>query len=176
MIWSLLPLVVICLLFAGLAGQCSFNPGEPEMGPVRAIDVEEVLTRDAQALPFDVRVPRPLEGWTSNSHRRQDISTYRAIRTGFVTPGFSYAEVIQTPAPMEELQSLNGQSRVELDRFTESGTTWVTYGSTYDDAVKVVFAADEGTVRIAVTGKAAAEQMRELAVALSGLTPVVERN
>ncbi|WP_157226052.1 DUF4245 family protein, partial [Rhodococcus sp. AW25M09] len=50
MVWSLIPLVIACLLIAGVASQCSLSPGGPKQGPIPNFDVNTALQYDASEI------------------------------------------------------------------------------------------------------------------------------
>src|SRR6201993_3056191 len=50
MFWSLGPLVVGCIVLAGLVGMCSFQPGGPKTGPPPSYDAPAALRADAVPL------------------------------------------------------------------------------------------------------------------------------
>jgi hypothetical protein len=55
MFWSIAPLVVACIVLAGVVGMCSFSPGGINRGPVPAYDAASALKADALTLGFPVR-------------------------------------------------------------------------------------------------------------------------
>ena len=73
MFWSLAPLVVVCIVLAGLVGMCSFSPSGPVDGTAPTYDAATALQADAGAVPFGVRLPRLPEGWQANSGTRTVI-------------------------------------------------------------------------------------------------------
>src|SRR5581483_11920031 len=50
MFWSLAPLVLACVVLAGLVGMCSFQLSGPKTGPVPSYDVAAALHADATQL------------------------------------------------------------------------------------------------------------------------------
>ena len=58
MFWSMAPLVLACVVFAGLLGMCSFAPTGPGPGPAPDYDAPASLQADADALKIPIRVPR----------------------------------------------------------------------------------------------------------------------
>ena len=47
MFWSLMPLVIGCIVLAGLVGMCSFQPGGTNRGTIPSYDVAKALRADA---------------------------------------------------------------------------------------------------------------------------------
>ena len=58
MFWSMAPLVLACVVLAGLLGMCSFAPTGPGPGPPPDYDAPAALQADADALRIPIRVPR----------------------------------------------------------------------------------------------------------------------
>ena len=95
---SLIPLVIICLIVAGLAGQCSFSPGGPTQGEIPHYEASAVLQRDARHYTFPIRLPETPGGWSTNSgstdpNDGNDGGT--AIRVGYITNLPKFEEHIQ---------------------------------------------------------------------------------
>lgn len=78
MFWSLAPLVVGCILLAGLVGMCSFQLGGTKRGPIPSYDAAQALRADAKTLGFPIRLPQLPGGWTPNSGGRGGIENGRA--------------------------------------------------------------------------------------------------
>ena len=55
MFWSMAPLVLACVVLAGLLGMCSFAPTGPGPGPAPDYDAPAALQADADAL----KIPDP---------------------------------------------------------------------------------------------------------------------
>ena len=52
MFWSMAPLVLACIVLAGVLGMCSFAPNGPGPGPAPHYDAPAALQADADALKF----------------------------------------------------------------------------------------------------------------------------
>src|SRR5690625_3527683 len=92
---SLIPLVIICLVVAGLAGQCSFSPGGRSRGESPHYDARPVLETDAQTYQFPIRMPQTPDGWQTNSGGNDPIDGADggiAIRVGYITDNGDYLE------------------------------------------------------------------------------------
>ncbi|MGA8546536.1 MAG: DUF4245 family protein, partial [Mycobacterium sp.] len=48
MFWSIAPLVVACIILAGMVGMCTFAPRGANRGPVPSYDAAGALRADAQ--------------------------------------------------------------------------------------------------------------------------------
>ena len=77
MFWSIAPLVLACIVLAGLLGMCSFQASGPGKGPAPSYDAPAALQADADALKIPIRLPLLPEGWQSNSGSRQGIEKGR---------------------------------------------------------------------------------------------------
>ncbi|PRC46717.1 DUF4245 domain-containing protein, partial [Mycobacterium sp. ITM-2017-0098] len=73
MFWSMAPLVVVCVVLAGVLGMCSFAPTGPGPGPAPDYDAPAALQADADALKIPIRVPQLPDGWRSNSGSRKGV-------------------------------------------------------------------------------------------------------
>src|SRR3982074_1910446 len=74
MFWSIAPLVLACIVLAGILGMCTFAPSGPGTGPAPSYDAPAALAADADALKIPIRLPRLPQGWQANSRRRQGIA------------------------------------------------------------------------------------------------------
>src|ERR1700761_2232609 len=102
MFWSIAPLVVACIVLAGLVGMCSFSPGGINRGPVPSYDASSALRADALTLGLPVRLPRLPQGWQANSggrggipDGRTDPSTHQRLHAvtsivGYISPAGEY--------------------------------------------------------------------------------------
>lgn len=57
MFWSMMPLIVGCIVLAGLLGMCSFAPNGPGEGAPPPYDAPAALQADADALRIPIRLP-----------------------------------------------------------------------------------------------------------------------
>ena len=83
MFWSMGPLIVACIVLAGVLGMCSFQARGPAEGPAPTYDVPRALQADADALKIPIRLPKLPDGWQSNSGSRNGIDG-RAVAALFV--------------------------------------------------------------------------------------------
>lgn len=169
MFWSVVVLMVICAVFAGVAGQCTFSPSGPQQGAIPQFDAEASLAQDARSLDFPVRSPAVPEGWTANSGRVQQFAGTTSSHVGWVTGERSFVELVQSDAPEDAFRSLNGGPRPERTIVPISGREWTVL--TGDD-VRPVWVADLGDVRVAVTGSAASSEFETLASAVQRAEPL----
>ncbi len=82
MFWSMAPLVLACIVLAGVLGMCSFAPNGPGEGPAPPYDAPAALKADADALKIPIRLPKLPDGWHANSGRRGSIDGGRTDAVG----------------------------------------------------------------------------------------------
>src|SRR3979411_558753 len=73
MFWSIAPLVLACIVLAGVLGMCLLAPEGPGKGPTPTYDAPAALQADANDLKIPIRVPRLPDGWQSNSGGRKGV-------------------------------------------------------------------------------------------------------
>ncbi|ABG97643.1 conserved hypothetical protein [Rhodococcus jostii RHA1] len=166
MVWSLVPLVLFCVLIAGIASQCTFSPGGPTSGPIPSFDVDAALKYDAQDLPFPVRKPETPEGWTPNSGSRSIVSGDGggdSSTVGFITEAGRYIQLTQSNAVETVLVPfVAGGPRTATGTEDVAGHSWIVYGG---EGVEPIWVSDFGDVRLLVTGSASPEAFEQLATA-----------
>ena len=175
MVWSLIPLVIACLLIAGVASQCSLSPGGPQQGPIPNFDVNTALQYDASEIGFPVRNPAVPEGWTPNSGSGATISGDNggAVSTvGYITGTGAYMQLTQTSASEEQLVPFVSGSDTVYASGTQnvSGRDWVVYG---EGGSRTYWVSDFGDVRILLGGTATTEDFTTLAAILEVTEPLV---
>lgn len=162
---SLLVLGVIVLAFAGLAGLCSFNPGDPEQGPVPEFDATASLESDARNLDFEVRDPDVPDGWMPNSGRVQQFGEFVSSHVGYVTDGETYVELVQSDAPVEDFRGVNNDGpRPDMATVPVGGREWTTF--TGEDEVRPVWVSDFEGARVAITGSGTQDEFEQMALAV----------
>lgn len=172
MFWSVVVLMVICGLFAGVAGLCTFSPSGPEQGQIPQFDADASLHQDARSLQYPIRSPEVPADWTANSGRVQGFAGTTSSHVGWVTGERSYVELVQSDAPEDAFRSLNGGPRPERTMVPIAGREWTVL--TGDD-VRPVWVLDLDDVRVAVTGSAPTDQFETLAVAVQDAQPLPTR-
>jgi Protein of unknown function (DUF4245) len=174
---SMLPLAILVLVFAGVAGMCSFSPGRPltDRGSAPAVDAGAELARVAREVDFAVRQPRVPDDWRANSFGvrpvGRDAGAPRAVRVGWLLPGGGYLRLSQSDAPEVELVRLETeQPRPIAGGAVEvGGVTWVRYPSVHEE---IALVADLSGVRLLITGSASEQDMRALAAAVLAAQPL----
>ncbi|SEE40229.1 Protein of unknown function [Rhodococcus jostii] len=166
MVWSLVPLVLFCVLIAGIASQCTFSPGGPTSGPIPSFDIDAALKYDAKDLPFPVRQPATPEGWTPNSGSRSIVSGDGggdSSTVGFITDAGRYIQLTQSNAGETVLVPfVAGGPRTATGTEDVAGHSWIVYGG---EGVEPIWVSDFGDVRLLVTGSASPEAFEQLTTA-----------
>ncbi|MDV8002603.1 DUF4245 domain-containing protein [Rhodococcus sp. IEGM 1408] len=169
MFWSVVVLMVMVGIFAGVAGQCTFSPSGPQQGAIPEFDADASLRQDARSLPFPIRSPEVPEGWTSNSGRVESFAGTSSSHVGWVTGERSFVELVQSDAPEDAFRSLGGGPRPDRTIIPVTGQEWTVF--TGDD-VRPVWVLDLDDVRVAVTGSAATSDFEALAASAQRAEPL----
>ena len=185
MFWSLVPLLIACVVLAALVGQCSFQPKGPAEGPLPSYDVPLALRADAAALPFPIRMPALPEGWHANSGGRGSIEQGRAdatgkrvsaltSRVGYLAPSKMYLSLTQSDA--DETALVRSLQADVYPSGTEDvgGVKWIVYRG--GDGVEPVWTTrltgPAGPAQLAITGAAGGEDFRTLASSTQTQAPL----
>ena len=190
MFWSMAPLVVVCILLAGVLGMCSFAPTGPGRGPVPDYDAPAALQADADALGIPIRVPALPEGWQANSGSRRGIdggrtdpATGQAVRAvsstvGYLAPSGLYLSLTQSNADEDKLVASLGPDLVPTGTEDVDGRTWIVYQGGERDGrpAEPVWTAQvrgpTGPAQLALTGAAGTDEYRTLAAAAQSQSPL----
>ncbi|MCV7282329.1 DUF4245 domain-containing protein [Mycolicibacterium flavescens] len=190
MFWSIAPLVVACVVLAGLLGMCSFQAGGPGPGPVPSHDAAAALRADADALDVPIRLPALPEGWQSNSGSRKGIEGGRvdpatgqpgravSSTVGYLAPSGMYVSLTQSNADEDKLVGSLNPDVLPTGVVDVDGVRWVVYEGSDDDGdpAEPVWTtrldAAGGPAQIALTGAATTEEFRTLASATQTASPL----
>jgi hypothetical protein len=189
MFWSLAPLVIGCILLAGMVGMCSFRPGGTNRGTVPSYDAATALRADAQTLGFPIRLPQLPSGWQSNSgsrggieNGRTDLSDGQRLNAatstvGYISPTGMYLSLTQSNADEDKLVGSLHTSMYPTGTVDIVGTSWVVYqGSDQTGAAEPVWTtrltSPGGVAQIAITGAGSTDQFRTLASATQSQPPL----
>jgi hypothetical protein len=190
MFWSLAPLVLGCILLAGLVGMCSLQPGGTNKGTIPSYDATAALRADAQTLGFPVRLPQLPAGWQPNSggrggiqNGRTDPSTDQRLNAatsivGYISPTGMYLSLTQSNADEDKLVGSIHPSAYPTGTVEVAGTNWVVYqgaGQNGADAEPVWttrLTSPAGATQIAITGAGSTDQFRTLATATQSQPPL----
>jgi hypothetical protein len=192
MFWSLAPLVVGCILLAGLVGMCSFQPGGTTTGTIPSYDASAALRADAKTLGFPIRLPQLPAGWQPNSggrggieNGRTDTATGQRLNAatsivGYITPTGMYLSLTQSNADEDKLVGSIHPSRQAMyptGTVDVAGTGWVVYqgGAGTEPVWTTRLASPLGPTQIAITGAGNTDQFRTLASATQSQPPLPSR-
>ncbi len=192
MFWSLIPLVLGCILLAGMVGMCSFQPGGHK-GTIPSYDATSALRADAATLGFPIRLPQLPAGWQANSgsrggihNGRTDPSTGQRLDAvtsivGYISPTGMYLRLTQSNADEDKLVGSIHPSAYPTGTVDVAGTNWVVYhgaGQSGADAEPVWttrLTGPAGATQIAITGAGSTDQFRTLATATQSQPPLPAR-
>jgi hypothetical protein len=190
MFWSIAPLVVACIVLAGVLGMCSFQPSGPGKGPAPSYDARAALQADANALHIPIRLPQLPQGWQSNSGSRKGIDggrtdpasgqPARAVSStvGYLTPSGMYLALTQSNADEDKLVSSISPDVFPTGAQDVAGVKWVVYeggerdGKPIEPVWTTRLTGPGGPAQIAVTGAAGTDEYRTLAAATQSQSPL----
>ncbi len=186
MFWSIAPLVLACIVLAGVLGMCSYQPSGPVAGPAPSYDAPAALHADAVALPIPVRLPQLPEGWQPNSGGRggvdgghTDPATGKAMhavstRVGYLAPSGMYLSLTQSNADEEKLVASIDPDVVPTGVQDVDGVTWVVYtgGEGTEPVWTTRLDGPTGPAQVAITGAGSTEEFRTLAAATQAQAPL----
>src|ERR1700742_2310496 len=142
MFWSIAPLVLACIVLAGMLGMCSFAPTGPGQGTVPSYDAPAALQADADALKIPIRLPKLPPDWQSNSGRRKGIDggrtdpatrqPSRAVSStvGYLAPSGMYVSLTQSNADEDKLVASINTDLYPTGTQDVTGVKWVVYEGT----------------------------------------------
>ena len=190
MFWSIAPLVIACIVLAGVLGMCSFAPAGPGKGPVPDYDAPAALQADADALKIPIRLPRLPEGWQSNSGARKGIDggrtdpssgqQARAVSStvGYLAPTGMYVSLTQSNADEDKLVASINADLYPTGTKDVDGVKWVVYeggerdGKQAEPVWTTRLTGPTGQAQIVVTGAAGTDEYRMLAKATQTQSPL----
>jgi hypothetical protein len=185
MFWSMAPLVLACIVLAGVLGMCSFAPNGPGEGPVPPYDAPAALQADADALKIPIRLPKLPDGWRANSGSRASIDGGRtdslgrparavSSRVGYLSPSGMYISLTQSNADEEKLVASIDTSLAPTGTQDVDGVKWIVYEG--GEGVRPVWTTrlngPTGPAQIALNGGAGTDEYRKLAEATQTQPPL----
>ncbi|HTY28443.1 MAG TPA: DUF4245 domain-containing protein [Mycobacterium sp.] len=187
MFWSLAPLVVACIVLAGLVGMCSFQPTGPSDGAVPPYDAAAALRADADTLGIPIRLPKLPEGWKANSGARGGIDGGRTdpktgqrvnavfSRVGYIAPSKMFVSLTQSNADETALVDSIHRTMAPTGTQDVDGVKWVVYegGEGTEPVWTTRLDSPRGPAQLAVTGAGGSEDFRALAAATQTQQPIV---
>ncbi|KUI38519.1 DUF4245 domain-containing protein [Mycobacterium sp. GA-2829] len=186
MFWSLAPLIVACIVLAGLLGMCSFQGRGPTEGAPPAFDAPTALQADADALDIPIRLPALPDNWRANSGGRAGIEAgatdpatgqpTRAVvsRVGYLAPSGHYVSLTQSNADEAALVESINPGLVPSGAQDVDGVDWVVYQGG-EDTEPVWTTRLPGNAQLAITGAGSPEEFRTLAAATQKQQPLEKR-
>lgn len=189
MFWSLAPLVLGCIVLAGLVGMCSFQPGGTNKGTIPSYDAAAALRADAATLGFPIRLPQLPAGWQPNSGNRGGIENGRTDSAtgqrlnaatsivGYISPTGRYLSLTQSNADEDKLVGSIHPGMYPTGTVEVSGTSWVVYqGADQGEPVWTTrLASPVGPTQVAITGAGITDEFRTLASATQSQAPLPAR-
>jgi hypothetical protein len=190
MFWSLAPLVIACVVLAGVLGMCSFAPNGPGKGPTPNYDAPAALQADADALKIPIRLPKLPEGWQANSGSRKGIDggrtdpvSHQQIRAvsstvGYLAPSGMYVSLTQSNADEDKLVASIDTDLYPTGTQDVDGVKWVVYEGADQDGKRAEpvwttrLDGPGGPAQLAVTGAAGTDEYRMLAAATQTQSPL----
>jgi hypothetical protein len=190
MFWSLAPLVIACVVLAGVLGMCSFAPNGPGKGPTPNYDAPAALQADADALKIPIRLPKLPEGWQANSGSRKGIDggrtdpvSHQQIRAvsstvGYLAPSGMYVSLTQSNAGEDKLVASIDTDLYPTGTQDVDGVKWVVYEGAGQDGKRAEpvwttrLDGPGGPAQLAVTGAAGTDEYRMLAAATQTQSPL----
>jgi hypothetical protein len=191
MFWSLAPLVIACIVLAGMLGMCSFAPNGPGKGPAPNYDAAASLQADADALKIPIRLPKLPVGWQANSGGRKGIDggrtdpvshqQTRAVSStvGYLTPSGMYVSLTQSNADEDKLITSLDPDVYPTGTQDVDGVKWVVYEGADKDGKRAEpvwttrLSGPGGPAQIAITGAAGTGEYRTLATATQIASPLI---
>ncbi|WP_163730391.1 DUF4245 domain-containing protein [Mycobacterium gallinarum] len=190
MFWSIAPLIVACVVLAGVLGMCSFQASGPAEGPVPTYDAPGALQADADALKIPIRLPQLPQGWQPNSGSRNGIDggridptsgeSLRAVSStvGYLAPSGLYVSLTQSNADEDKLVASMRPDMRPTGAEDVDGVTWVVYeggdreGRPAEPLWTTRLNGPTGPAQVALTGAATTDEFRTLAAATQTAAPL----
>jgi Protein of unknown function (DUF4245) len=190
MFWSIAPLVLACIVLAGMVGMCTFAPGGSNRGQVPSYDAASALRADAQTFAFPIRLPRLPGGWQPNSGSRggiedgrTDPATGQRLRAvtctvGYLSPTGMYVSLTQSNADEDKLVAWIHPSMYPTGTVDVERTRWITYqgagsdGNGSEPVWTTRLGSPSGPAQVAITGAGSVDQFRTLAAATQSQPPL----
>lgn len=178
MIWSLIPLLLLCAFIAVVSGNCSVGlTGGSGDDKVPAYDVANGLRADARSVTFPIRLPQTPADWKPNSGTTVALENTVVSNAGFITANGVYIQLSQTNATQDAVVGYLSDDETLLGAGTRDvgGRKWVAYGK--PDGGRTVWVTDLGDVRIGLkSNKAKDDDFSTLASAVLAASPLPGAN
>jgi hypothetical protein len=184
MFWSIAPLVLACIVLAGLLGMCSFQVNGPGPAKVPDYDAPAALKADAADLKIPVRLPALPSGWRANSGSRGSIDGGRVTageparavtsRVGYLTPSGMYLSLTQSNADEDALVASISSDMHPTGTQNVDGVSWIVYegGERGEPVWTARLNGPTGPAQVAITGAGGTDEYRTLAAATQSQAPL----
>jgi hypothetical protein len=176
MVLSMVVLAVGVLILAGISTGFSFSPGGVSVNTsnLPTVDVPAELRAAESQVTFPLREPRLPDGWRPNSDSVDSLGPAKAVRVGLITSGGRYLQLSQSNAtPLALVRAAaglaDGVGVSAIGTETVNSTKWTVYPGVRSEQSWV---ADQGTVRLFITGNGTTAEFRTLAAAVLTGRPV----
>lgn len=172
LLWSLIPLVLLCVAFAALGQQCSVSTNGPTPGNIPHFDVKDALRSDAETLPFPIRQPSLPNDWRPNSGSRDTITTAGGgdvSAVGYITPQGTYMQLTQSDATEPALADHILRTRIPSGVQMVGDQKWTVYHVPGNEPAWIT---DFGTVRVLIKGAGNQSAYMTLAGAIDAAQPL----
>lgn len=185
MFWSLVPLVIACIVLAAMVGQCSFQPKGPADGAIPTYDAPAALRAAATTMKFPIRLPTLPTGWQANSGGNGSIEQGRSdaggkrvtaltTRVGYLAPSRMYLSLTQSDADESALVESVHSSVYPSGTEDVAGVKWIVYrgGEDAEPVWTTRLDSAAGPAQVAITGAAGSEDFRTLAASTQSQPPL----
>lgn len=172
LIWSLIPLLLICVVLAAVASQCTFSADGPTPGKVPTFDVQSALHDDADVMRFPIRDPAVPADWQPNSGSRDTImgqSGGKISTVGYITSNGTYLQLSQTDASESALAKHVVDTRSPSGERMVGTQKWTVYHVADSEPAWI---ADFGSSRVLLKGAAGDGSYQTLAAAVDAAQPL----
>lgn len=177
MLFSLLPLVLICLAIAAVAGTLSWSGPSTRDDRTPPFDVVSALDADARDLPVTIRRPAVPADWKPNSGSRTSAGTALVSNVGWLTSDKRFIQLSQTAAKEDDLVAVlaRGDRVRGLGAETVGAVSWVRYERNDHPEQGPIWVAEIDGARVGLSGKADDDEFRRFAEMVAAAPTVTEQ-
>lgn len=185
MFWSLAPLILACIVLAGLVGTCSVQTSGSRDGVPPPYDAAAALKADAETLGIPIRLPQLPSGWQANSGRRGGIDggrtdsngqRQRAVTStvGYLAASKMYVSLTQSNADEQALVGSIHTSMYPTGAQDVDGVKWIVYegGEGTEPVWTTRLDSASGPTQVAITGAGSSSDFRTMAMGTQSQKPL----